>query len=181
MATFISMLRGINVSGQKKTKMNELKAVYETLKFRNVTTYIQSGNVIFDCPTTDAFKLSKSIEQKIEKELGYPVSVLIREKSDLKQVINNNPFLNRRNINVSKLYVTFLSNNPSTIQLNEIHGEKSGKDECLSIGKEMFLYCPNGYGKTKLSNNFFEKKLGVAAATRNWKTVNKLYEIAAGL
>lgn len=178
MQTYISMLRGINVSGQKRIKMDVLKAVYEAMGFDDVSTYIQSGNVIFKNPKKNRTTLSASIEKAINEQFAYPVLVMIREKDELGKIIRSNPFLSRSAIELDKLHVTFLSHKPDNKYLKEIENVKNGKDECQLSDKEIYLYCPEGYGRTKLTNNYFEKELGVSATTRNWKTVKKLYELA---
>ena len=178
MKTYISMIRGINVSGQKKIKMNELKLLYESLNFQNVVTYIQSGNIIFEQTDSEYSVLSKNIEEKILGAFGFNVTVFIRTVNDLKKIFKNNPFLKKREEDINKLHVTFLSHKPSQSLTGEIDILKYKPDEFQFNENEIYLFCPNGYGRTKLSNNFFERKLKVSATTRNWKTINKLIEIA---
>jgi uncharacterized protein (DUF1697 family) len=103
MNTFISMLRGINVSGQKKIRMAELRRLYESLDLVNVKTYVQSGNVVFDSMEQDTSKLAKLIEAQIEQFFGYSVSVFIRDTNDFQRIIASNPFLNERNEDPAKL------------------------------------------------------------------------------
>jgi uncharacterized protein (DUF1697 family) len=179
MNTFISMLRGINVSGQKKIRMAELRDLYVSLNLVNVETYLQSGNVVFDSTEGDASKLAELIETQIETSFGYAVPVFIRDANDFQRIIDRNPFLNERNEDPAKLYVTFLYNAPSESKLSDL-AIPNGEAAEFSIGdKEAFLLCPNGYGRTKLSNSFFERKLDMPATTRNWKTVNALYRVAS--
>jgi uncharacterized protein (DUF1697 family) len=173
------MLRGINVSGQKKIRMAELRDLYESLNLVNVETYVQSGNVVFDSTEGDASELAGLIETQIEKSFGYAVPTFIRDASDFQRIIDGNPFLKKRNEEPAKLYVTFLYSSPSDSKLSNL-AIPSNETAEFSIGdKEAFLFCPNGYGRTKLSNNFFERKLGVPATTRNWKTVNALHKMAS--
>lgn len=178
MTIYISILRGINVSGQKSIKMADLKSLYESLKFQKVQTYIQSGNVVFDSPGPISSEL---IVSAIEKQFGFDVPVIVRSLSQWKKVIDSNPFLKNTQLDVSKMHVTFLekpANETCMDRLNQI----KHKDESIAInGEEIYLYCPNGYGKSKLSNNNIEKVVGSTATTRNWKTVNKLSEIGASL
>ena len=172
------MLRGINVGGQKKIRMTELKSLYESLDLVNVKTYVQSGNVVFDSTEQDASKLAELIEAQIEQFFGYSVSVFIREAKDFERIIASNPFLNERNEDLAKLHVTFLYSSPLGSKLSDLAMPNNEGDE-LSVGdKEIYLFCPKGYGRTKLSNNSFERKLKVAATTRNWKTVNVLHKMA---
>ena len=178
MVTYVSMLRGINVGGQKRIKMEELIALYKSLGFNNVKTYVQSGNVIFNAADGDTKGFSNMIEEKIKQVSSFPVAVLLRIPSELQQIINNNPFLEEKGIDNDKLYITFLSNAPTEsalIQMKDMHDES---DKYVITNKEIYLYCPNSYDRTKFSNDFFERKLDVTATTRNWKTVNTLLKIA---
>jgi uncharacterized protein (DUF1697 family) len=181
MQTFISILRGINVSGQKKILMIHLKALYEDLKFKEVTTYIQSGNVIFKSnEKVSDTELAKKIEGAIYKKYDFEVPVIIRSEDEMKKIISANPFLKEKDIDKKKLHVTFLSEIPLKENGESIENIDFSPDKFFIKGKEVYLHVPNGYGETKISNNFFEKKLKVKATTRNWNTVNKLSEMAFG-
>jgi len=178
MSGFISILRGINVSGQKKILMKDLKLLYENLQLTDVKTYIQSGNVVFNM--SEAYNettLCKKIETAIFEKYAFEVPVIIRTKEEIQEIINSNPFLNEDSINPEKLHVTFLSKKPLTINLNSIEPLNYLPDRFRMAGREIFLHCPVNYGETKLSNKFFESKLKVSATTRNWKTVNRLFEM----
>ncbi len=158
--------------------MTELRSLYEALNLVNVETYLQSGNVVFDSPEQDASKLAQLIEIQIEHIFGYSVSVFMRETSDFQRIIDTNPFSNERNEDPTKLHVTFLYRLPAEAKLSRLDNSNNGVDEFFVGDKEIFLFCPTGYGRTKLSNNFFERKLSVPATTRNWKTVNALHKMA---
>ncbi|MFN8297140.1 MAG: DUF1697 domain-containing protein [Chitinophagales bacterium] len=175
MQTYISILRGINVSGQKKMLMTDLARLYEDLGFKDVVTYIQSGNVIFktDKKFTNV-KLAKLIEDKIVATYNFQVPVIIRTLKELQDIISANPFVKEE---IDSLYVTFLSNSPNEINLEKLDNVNFLPDKFEIIYKEIFLSV-SSYGNTKLNNNFFENKLKVTATTRNWKTVNKLLELA---
>ena len=178
MQTYISILRGINVSGQKLIKMDALRKMFEDIKFKKVKTYIQSGNVIFESSKSTIESLEKKIMKGIKESFGFDVPVLVKDLSELKIVLKNNPFLKKQNEDVSKLHVTFLSEIPSKENVEKIQAGNYGADEFVLEGKNIYLFCPNGYGNTKLTNNFFENKLKLSATTRNWKTVNELVSIA---
>jgi len=178
MHTFISLLRGINVSGQKRIGMAELKRLYESLNFVNVRTYVQSGNVVFDSAKSDSSKLTALIEAQIKQSFGYTVSVFIRDAHDFQRLLGSNPFLKGRNEDPAKLHVTFLYRSPPKSALSSLEAPQAGADEFVVRNQEIFLFCPNGYGRTKLSNNFFERKLKIPATTRNWNTVTALYTLA---
>ena len=178
METYISILRGINVSGQKKIQMTDRKKLYEDLKFKNVTTYIQSGNVIFKATKQKDEAIAKKIEDAISAKYNFHVPVIIRRVEEIKNTLAVNPLLKESNIDIEKLHVTFLEEVPDKTKVEAIKNVEYSPDKFIILSKEIFLYCPNGYGNTKLTNNFFENKLKVRATTRNWKTVNKLLEIA---
>ena len=179
MQTFISILRGINVSGQKKIVMTDLKSLYESLKFTDVATYIQSGNVSFKTiEKLSDIQLAEKIEKVIYERYLFEVPVIIRNEDELKRIISYNPFLKEKNIDVKRLHVTFLSGIPGKAEIKNISDGDYSPDQFFIKHKEVFLHTPAGYGGTKLSNNFFEKKLKVKATTRNWNTVNKLLEMA---
>lgn len=179
MATFISILRGINVSGQKKILMADLKALYEKLGFENVQTYIQSGNVVFDCVNGKSnFTIAEMIEHAIEKEYKFQVPVLVKQASDLISTIKNNPFSEETRVDLSRVVVTFLESLPAPENLLKLEGVDYPPDQFIIDGMNIYIYCPKSYGNSKLSNNFFERKLKIRATTRNWKTINMLAEMA---
>jgi uncharacterized protein (DUF1697 family) len=180
METYISILRGINVSGHKMIKMEELKTLFLGLDLKNVSTYIQSGNIVFQFAPTKTETLSTLIEKKIEEKYKFDVPVITRKISEFKTVIDKNPFLKKRGIDTDKLHVTFLNSIPKKENADAIKNFEAGADKFVLYNKEVYVYCPNGYGNTKLNNNFFEKKLKVNATTRNLRTVGELIKIAEG-
>lgn len=175
MAVFLSILRGINVSGQKMIKMPDLKALYEELGFKNVSTYIQSGNVIFE--NKEDKELFKKIEKKIFEKYNFLVPVIIRSMEEMETTINGNLFLKEKKIELDKLHVTYLEEEPLPENLEKITNVQFEPDRFYISGKDIYIYCPDGYGKTKLNNTFFENKLKVKATTRNWKTTNEILRI----
>lgn len=175
MKTYVTILRGINVSGHNMIKMADLKKMFEILPFENVRTYIQSGNIVFDAKPGNDQDLEKLIHETLQKTFSFSVPVIVLEEKELKIVQQRNPFLTSRNEDVTKLHVTFLDAIPENDMVNKLKEKASFlPDEWILDGKTIYLFCPNGYGKTKLNNNFFENKLKVTATTRNWKTVNEL-------
>ncbi len=172
--TYISMLRGINVSGQKMTNMIKLKELYESLGFKNVQTYIQSGNVIFQCPPAEVSKLKAKIEEGIKRVFGFEAPVFIRTGEEFQKLIKKTPYAKE---DISRIYVSFLSEVPVNIPIEELKRVKDKSEEFVISGKEIYLFLPNGAGKTKLSNTFLERKLKVGATTRNWNTVLTLLKM----
>jgi uncharacterized protein (DUF1697 family) len=178
MNTYISMLRGINVSGQKIIRMEELASLYESLGFKNVRTYVQSGNVLFDSPITEGSRLSGLIADKIKKAFGFFVVVVLRTRDELQAVVQNNPFLKERGIDPARLHVTFLLEAPDQEALSRLQAVKDRTDRIKAGSREVYLHCPQGYGRTKYSNHFIERTLKVSATTRNWNTVLALLGMA---
>lgn len=177
MQTIISMLRGINVSGQKKVPMKELKALYEGLGFADVSTYIQSGNVIFRTAEKKTDTLPKKIENAIRDHFGFDVSVIHRTPKELDDVLKKNPYLQEKDLQPEKLYVSFLAGVPLPEHIEKALTYQTQADRFTVIDREVYLYLPDGYGQTKLHNNFMESKLKITATTRNWKTVNELFTL----
>lgn len=172
---YIALLRGINVSGQKPIKMDALTEMFVGLKFSNVQTYLQSGNVVFHTNETDIKTIEDQVSSQIEKDFGFDVLVIVLSADTLKSIVMNNPFAENKEITF--MHVTFLSDIPIQIDKQSIEVKKSTNEEIAFSEKAIYLYCPNGYGKTKLNNNFLERSLKVKTTTRNWKTVNELLRI----
>ena len=174
----IALLRGINVSGRKTAPMTDVKRAFESLSLENVRTYAQSGNVFFDCGRAETAKVAPFVEEKLRETFGFSTNVLIRTQRELEKIIENNPLIDSADTEPEKLYVTFLSDRSdetvaSTLDIQLDQGEKF-----VIVGTEVYLYCPNGYARTKLNNAMFETKLKTVATTRNWKTINKLLIIS---
>ena len=182
MQTYVSMLRGINVTGHNMIKMSALKNLYESIGMKDAVTYIQSGNVVFRCGSKNPLSVGQSIAHAIEQSFGLSVPVVIRRPVELASIIRNSPFAGRKGIDQSRLYVTFLDSQPSPTLIKKLPvAAAKSKDEFRVMGKEIYLHCPDGYGRTLLSNTFFEKQLAVAATTRNWKTVQTLLTLSLEL
>lgn len=176
MNKYIALLRGINVSGQKKIKMTDLRSLFESVGFTDVQTYIQSGNIAFKSKLTDIDEIKNLIEQKIQHIYIFFVPTLILTESVLSKTIMNNPY-NLESHDITKLCVTFLESTPKKELVKNLY-EYSKYDELFEIKQNIiYLYCPNGFGRAKINNNFIEKKLKVNATTRNWKTTIKLHEM----
>ncbi len=178
MPTYVSMLRGINVSGQKLIKMGTLKKLYEALGFENVITYVQSGNVVFKSENQNSTLLEQILSDKIKDDFGYEVFVFVMTVEQLNNIVERNPLVNGADKVISSMYVTFLSIDPDMIGKEAIEVKKQDDEDLVFSNQAVYLYCPNGYGRTKLTNKLIESKLNVVATTRNWKTVNAMLEIA---
>lgn len=152
--------------------------MYENLEFESVRTYLQSGNVVFTAKETNPKALEEKISLQIEKEFGFDVPVIVLDTENLKQIIESNPFTKDAEKESDFLHVTFLAGKPLEAGLKSIEDKKQGGEEIRFSKTVVYLYCPNGYGRTKLSNNFLESKLKVRATTRNWKTTGELLKLA---
>lgn len=159
--------------------MLDLKLLYESLGFQDVVTYIQSGNVIFEASDKNVSNIKTLIEKAIEKKYKFYVPVEIRTNREIENIIKNSPFgavdLAKDG---TKVLVTFLGAKPDKVKVSTVLDCVISPEKLVVKGKEVYLYCPSGYGKSKLSNTFLENKLGVEATTRNWKSVHKLYELS---
>jgi uncharacterized protein (DUF1697 family) len=180
MSVVISMLRGINVGGHHKIKMEALRTLYESMGLLDAQTYLQSGNVIFRTERRDLVLLAKRIENGIERSFGFRVDVIVRTSSDLRDVIARNPFATRSGIDPSKLLVTFLASNPAAEARDKVLRIKIHPEELRIDGCELYIYFPNGMARPKLSWAAIEKTLKTPGTGRNWNTVTKLLEIAEG-
>ena len=178
MPAYISMLRGINVSGQKLIKMDALKNLYESLDFEEVITYVQSGNVVFRAEACDAKTLAQKLSVKIKEVFDFDVEVIVKTVDDFHLIVDSNPFKSDFDKETFGIYITFLSSVPDKIDRTALEIKRSEDEEVVIFNDVVYLNCPCGYGKTKLTNNFFESKLKVVATTRNWKTVNALLGIS---
>ncbi len=178
METYISILRGVNVGGQAQIKMDALKKSYEKMQLGNVTTYIQSGNVIFDAAESDTRTIENKISSQIEADFGVRVPVIVLTSGSLKKIIEENPFTQDPGKDIAFLHVTFLAETPVAYDKESIEDKKQGDEEIRFSEKAIYLYCPHGYGRTKLNNNFLERKMKVGATTRNWKTTLELLRLA---
>jgi uncharacterized protein (DUF1697 family) len=169
--TSVALLRGINLGARNRVAMKDLRALIEELGGENVRTYLQSGNVVFGGRALTEAAIAKGIRES----LGVDVKVLVRTKAELAKVVRGNPFAKA---DLSTLHVTFLDAAPDKARAKKLAEQTFEPDEFEVTGPEVYLRCPNGYGRSKLSNAFLEKQLGVAGTTRNWKTVTALAELA---
>lgn len=179
MPVLISFLRGINMTGHNSLRMADLTLLFKDLGFSDVVTYIQSGNVIFsnpaDLPGND---ISFKIEKAIFERFSYVVPVMLRTVQEIKNFTVINPFINEENFEPSKMAVILLHEECTPEQIQKVIDIDYPPDKFKIIGREIFIYCPDGFGKTKLYTNFFEKKMGVSGTARNWKTITSILQIA---
>lgn len=175
---YIAILRGINVGGRRKVRMEDLRGFMEEVGFTEVQTYIQSGNIVFEDPLSRSDEeITGLIEKLISDHYYFEVPVIVWSTRELQEAINENPYA--RDYAVERLHLTFLKKEPSTEALNEIEVYDFPPDLYMISGKKVFIYCDGKYSDSKLTNKFFEDKLKVSATTRNWKTVQKLGDMGS--
>jgi uncharacterized protein (DUF1697 family) len=177
MPIYIAMLRGINVGGHKRVKMDVLRESFAALGFEQVQTYIQSGNVIFKAAKLSPAALSKRIEDRIVKDCGFSALVITRTHEEIAKTVANNPFPRERGIDLERLHVVFLPEAPAPAVLKELAGLTTEPDRSCCLDKEIYLYLPNGFAHSSLANNPLERRLLNRATTRNWRTVNTIYQM----
>jgi uncharacterized protein (DUF1697 family) len=171
--TYIALLRGINVGGHNKVSMSALRALHESLGHTDVTTYIQSGNVVFNStkPVTSA-----SLERAIEKEFGIDITVVLRTRAEMKRVVGANPFADA---DLKTVHVGFMASKPAAAAVRGLDADQFAPEEFAIKGTHLYLRLPNGMGRTKLPA-YLDRNLKVPTTVRNWTTVGKLLELAGG-
>jgi uncharacterized protein (DUF1697 family) len=178
MQVLISMLRGVNLGPHNRIHMEALRAVYESLKFQTPRTYVQSGNVIFRSKEKNSPQLAKKIQVAIEKKCGCSPQVILRTTQEMQEAVRNSPFASRPQLEPGKILVTFLSAEPPAEAHTTIASLKSYPEELHLKGRELYIYFPNGAGKTKLPWSSVEKLLKVTGTARNWNSVTNLLKMA---
>jgi uncharacterized protein (DUF1697 family) len=169
----VALLRAVNVGG-RTLPMADLRALAGDLGFRDVETYLQSGNLLFTParalrPATAARRLEAAVAERS----GLDVTVIVRTVEELQAIVAGNPLQGPR-VTESELHVTFLAEQPAAGAVRAIPTDAGGRDTFVVTNCEVFVRCRDGYGRTKINNSFFERRLGVRATTRNWKTVTTL-------
>ena len=181
MPVLISMLRGINVGGHAKIKMDALRKLYVSLKLQNPQTYIQSGNVIFKTDERNLDLIAERIQQAIEKKFACRPEVILRTAHELRAVIAKNPFAKRTDAEPGKLLVSFLAADPGELARKNLRDQGFRPEELHAIGREVYIYFPNGMGKSKLPWSRLDKILHTPGTGRNWNSVNKILIIAEAM
>lgn len=177
MPKYVALLRAINVSGSRLIKMEALREIFAALKLKNVSTYIQSGNVFFDSPETDAAKLRQKIEKHLLKSLGFEVETILRTDEEIAAVIKYDAFKKMKAGEGASTYVDFLSEEPNKEKKDLITALSNEVDQYLFKGKELYIVVYKDKGKSNATNAMIERKLKLFATMRNWNTVNKLHTL----
>jgi uncharacterized protein (DUF1697 family) len=174
--TWVALLRGVNLGERNKLSMRDLRGLFVELGHADVETYLQSGNVLFRSPAPRR-ELTQAIAAGIRGRFGLDVSVILRTRSELRTTVEGNGFAGRQS-DPTKLHVTFLATAPRPERVAALETKRFEPDEFRVTRGAVYLHCPQGYGRSKLSNAFFEQQLGVVGTTRNWRTVTALAELA---
>jgi len=175
--TYVALLRGINVGGKNKLPMATLAKLIADEKCAAVSTFIQSGNVIFDAPAKAALTIGARVSRRIEDKLGLTVPVVVRAAAELASVPSRNPFL-KAGVDADELHVMFLADAPAATAARALDPARSPGDSFALVGRELYLRLPNGAGRSKLTNAYFDKALATVSTARNWRTVLKLIELS---
>lgn len=178
-ATHVALLRGVNVGGKNKLAMKDLVALFAAAGCRDVTTYIQSGNVLFRAPAATARRVPAEVTAAIARRFRLTVPVLVRTADELDAVARSNPFI-AAGEPPDALHVMFLADAPAAPKLAALDPARSPPDRFEVRGREIYLCLPNGAGRTKLGNAYFDSKLGTISTGRNWRTVQTLVELTRG-
>lgn len=177
MNTYVALLRGVNLGPRNKLPMPELAKMFASVKCEEVRTYIQSGNVVFCASPKIAAELSEAMQKKIRQRYGFEVPVVLRSAEEIKAVVRDNPYAKRKTFE-DVLNVMFLADRPAAERVKALDPNRSPGDEYIVQGREIYLWLPNGVGRSKLSNAYFDSKLGTVSTGRNWRTVLTLAEMA---
>jgi uncharacterized protein (DUF1697 family) len=174
---YVALLRSVNVAGHGRIAMDELRASFAALGFTDVTTYIQTGNVLFSTASKSEKALAGAIEQRLAEDFGDSPAVLLRSVAELRRIGTSSPYA-KTGADKARHHVTFLATVPSKAALEALTLPPSGRDELVVDGKEVYVHTPDGYAQTKYTGTFLERRLGVVSTTRNWTTVTKLCDLA---
>jgi uncharacterized protein (DUF1697 family) len=185
MASHVALLRGINVGGKNKVPMAELREVVTALGHTGVSTYIQSGNVLFTTEETDTAELTSALEAAIAGKFGINPPVVVLSRDELARVLADNPYQDEPNPKL--VHVVFMGAEPSRELLDRIKAvqsaaaAKGSRDTITAIGKALYLHTPDGYGTSELSEALF-RMVGtgqhkLAVTTRNWSTSTTLLSL----
>jgi uncharacterized protein (DUF1697 family) len=177
MPIYVAMLRGINVGAHKRIKMEQLRRSFEKLGFEQVKTYIQSGNVLFKAKKVAPAELAAQIEKQIIADFGLSSSVVCRTVSEMTETLQNNPFLNQPGVDPEKLHVMFLSAAPTQEGLKKLVSLTVAPDQSCCVGKEIYLYLPNGISGSSLMKTSLDRALSLVTTTRNWRTVGAIHKM----
>lgn len=178
MPKYIALLRGINVSGTKKILMKDLKLLFAKLGFKEVVTYIQSGNVVFTTKAAPSNSLEEMISSAIQKGYGYDVPVIVRTRDQIGTILDNNPYQDQELLSANKVGFILFKQPPKKELLDALEQESFENEELTIIANCGYLVYHKGAGRAKLNNNLIERKLKIDATGRNHRTMMKLLDLS---
>jgi uncharacterized protein (DUF1697 family) len=178
MAHQVAFLRGINLGSTRRIAMSELRDALAAAGHRDVRTHLQSGNVVLES-SASAAELAKALEEQIAEAFGVTVEVVIRTRAQLAAVVQRDPLGDVAD-NPSRYLVTFLTKKPAACVLRELVGLDAAPERLVAAGREIYSWHPDGIHGSRLARELTDRRLGVVATSRNWNTVTKLLELAAG-
>lgn len=178
MPRYVALLRSVNVAGHGRLAMDELRAAFTDLGYKDVATYIQTGNVLFTAPSGSERAIVAAVEEQVARDFGDAPAVLLRTVPELLRIGASSPYA-KEGADPARHHVTFLASAPTKAVLAALELPPSGRDELAVDGREVYVHTPDGYAGTKYTGTFLERRLGVVSTTRNWNTVTKLCQLAA--
>ncbi len=178
-ASHLALLRGINVGGKNKLPMSALAEMFEAAGCKDVRTYIQSGNVIFNASAHVSARVSERVTTQIAERFGFRVPVVVRTIEQLRETFTNNPFL-VSGADEKALHVMFLAGTPSPAAIDKLDPDRSPGDAFVVRDHTVYLHLPRDVAGSKLTNAYFDSKLATISTSRNWRTVTALLELMDG-
>lgn len=175
--TCVALLRGINVGGNNKIPMSDLRSFMESLGFDNVKTLLQSGNVVFESSRRKGVELERFLESETRKHFHLEIDYVVRTSDEWKKIIDSNPFRKEAKSDPGHLLVLFLKGAPELGAVKALQSAIVGREVIRAVGTQLFAVYPDGIGKSKLTNALMDRKLGVRGTGRNWNTVLKIAEL----
>lgn len=173
---YVALLRGINVTGNTMIKMADLRAMFERLGFKQVVSYINSGNLAFDTKKVSEVRLAAKIEAAVEKHVAKPVQVMVRQQKEIESVLANNPFEGQYKSH-KEMHVLFLKEEIPKDRIAELRAATPKEERFVAKGREMYLHLPMGVAESMMGRGLIEKKLKIPVTARNWRTVLRLAEL----
>ncbi|HPF38332.1 MAG TPA: DUF1697 domain-containing protein [Phycisphaerae bacterium] len=173
---YVALLRGINVGGRNKLPMKDLVSIFEAVGCADVRTYIQSGNVVFDADAATAKRVAAAVSDAIAAKLSLRAPVIQRDAKAFESVVAKHPLISR-GADPATLFVMFLADRPKAVDVKRLDPDRSPGDAFVVTGREIYISCPNGAARSKLTNDYFDRALGTISTTRNWRTCLRLAEM----
>jgi uncharacterized protein (DUF1697 family) len=174
---YVALMRGVNVGGKNRLPMKDLAAIFAGAGCADVVTYIQSGNVVFRATDACAARVPAAVAKAVADRFAFRSPVVMRSAAELRAVARGNPY-RKAGADVDALHVLFLADCPAAARVAELDPHRSPPDEFQVRGREVYLRCPNGVGRSKLTVGYFDSKLSTTSTLRNWRTVLKLVEMS---